>query len=54
MAAKVGLTTKDFTRVGLSRPTAQRCLTKLWERRQVVRRMQYGATGRPTHLYAPA
>lgn len=42
------------TRVGLSRPTAQRCLTKLWERQQVVRRMQYGATGRPTHLYGPA
>ena len=39
-------------RVGLSRPTAQRSLTKLWERQQVVRRLQYGSTGRPTHLYS--
>jgi response regulator of citrate/malate metabolism len=39
------------SRVGLSRPTAQRHLTRLWERQQVVRTLQYGATGRPTHLY---
>ncbi len=41
-------------KVGLSRPTAQRCLTKLWERELVVRQLQYGTTGRPTHLYGPA
>lgn len=40
------------TRLGLSRPTAQRHLTRLWERNQVVRRLQYGTTGRPTHLYS--
>ena len=39
-------------RLGLSRPTAQRCLTRLWERQMVVRRLQYGTTGRPTHLYS--
>jgi response regulator of citrate/malate metabolism len=40
------------SRLGLSRPTAQRYLTRLWERQQVVRRLQYGTTGRPTHLYS--
>ena len=39
------------SRLGLSRPTAQRHLTRLWERGQVVRSLQYGSTGRPTHLY---
>lgn len=39
-------------RLGLSRPTAQRHLTRLWERHQVVRTLQYGSTGRPTHLYS--
>jgi response regulator of citrate/malate metabolism len=38
-------------RLGLSRATAQRHLTRLWEREQVVRTLQYGSTGRPTHLY---
>lgn len=38
--------------LGLSRPTAQRHLTRLWERHQVVRTLQYGTTGRPTHLYS--
>jgi response regulator of citrate/malate metabolism len=40
------------SRVGLSRPTVQRHLTRLWERDQVVRTLQYGTTGRPTHLYS--
>ena len=44
--------TEVATRLGLSRPTAQRCLTRLWERQLVVRRLQYGTTGRPTHLYS--
>jgi len=39
-------------RLGLSRPTVQRYLTRLWERQQVVRRLQYGSTGRPAHLYS--
>ena len=39
-------------RLGLSRPTAQRHLTRLWERHQVVRTLQYGSTGRPTHRYS--
>jgi response regulator of citrate/malate metabolism len=40
------------SRSGLSRPTAQRHLTRLWEREQVVRTLQYGSAGRPTHLYS--
>ena len=40
------------SRSGLSRPTVQRHLTRLWERHQVVRTLQYGSTGRPTHLYS--
>jgi response regulator of citrate/malate metabolism len=40
------------TRSGLSRPTVQRHLSRLWERHQVVRTLQYGSTGRPTHLYS--
>ena len=44
--------TEVAARLGLSRPTAQRCLTRLWERQLVVRRLQYGTTGRPTHLYS--
>ena len=43
--------TEVATRSGLSRPTVQRHLTRLWEREQVLRTLQYGATGRPTHLY---
>ena len=40
------------TRLGLSRPTVQRHLTRLLERQQVVRTLQYGSTGRPTHRYS--
>lgn len=39
------------SQLGLSRPTAQRYLTRLSEHRLVVRTLQYGSTGRPTHLY---
>jgi response regulator of citrate/malate metabolism len=37
--------------VGVSRPTAQRYLADLEHRRYIELQLEYGATGRPVHLY---
>ena len=40
--------------VGISRPTAQRYLSELERRRVVELVLEYGAPGRPSHLYRPS
>ena len=42
------------TRVGVSRPTAQRYLSELHRRGVLELELEYGATGRPINLYRPA
>jgi response regulator of citrate/malate metabolism len=39
--------------LGISRPTAQRYLSELERRRAIELVLEYGATGRPGHLYRP-
>jgi response regulator of citrate/malate metabolism len=39
--------------LGVSRPTAQRHLTKLEQLGYIELRLAYGSTGRPNHLYRP-
>jgi response regulator of citrate/malate metabolism len=39
--------------LGVSRPTAQRYLTKLERQGFIELHLEYGATGRPIHLYRP-
>lgn len=45
--------TEVASRVGISRPTAQRYLSYLAQHGVVELRLRYGATGRPEHRYAP-
>jgi response regulator of citrate/malate metabolism len=40
--------------LGISRPTAQRYLTELERRGLVDLQLDYGAAGRPVHLYRDA
>jgi response regulator of citrate/malate metabolism len=42
------------TRVGISRPTAQRYLTELHRRGVLALDLEYGSTGRPANLYRTA
>jgi response regulator of citrate/malate metabolism len=39
--------------LGVSRPTAQRYLTKLESQGLIELQLEYGSTGRPNHLYRP-
>jgi response regulator of citrate/malate metabolism len=39
--------------LGISRPTAQRYLTKLESQGLIELHLEYGSTGRPSHLYVP-